>query len=110
VFAYFIGLFFISLFIFLPIEWLIRKTVKKFKQRAKEFVKDGFTPGEAKLIGFIAFVIYTVSFLFFYYQRFNSFWLGVFAYFIGLHFIFPPIEWLIRKTVKIFKKLRKIEL
>jgi len=80
-------------------------------QRAKEFVKDGFTPGEARFIETTAFVVYTVSmFLFFYYYfRFNSFWRSMFAfsvaYFIGLYFIFPIIEWLIRKTIKIFKKL-----
>jgi hypothetical protein len=78
-------------------------------QRAKEFVKDSFTPGEAKFIEIIAIVGYTVSiFLFAYYNfRFNSFWrymLAYFvAYFIGLYFIFPIIEWLIRKTIKMFK-------
>ena len=85
-------------------------------RRAKEFVKDGFTLREAKFIEAIAFVVYTVPmFLFFYYYfRFNSFWrymLAYFvAYFIGLYFIFPIIEWLIRKTIKIFKKSRKVAL
>jgi serine/threonine protein kinase len=80
-------------------------------RRAKKFVKDGFTPREAKFIEAIAFVVYTVSiFLFAYYNfGFNSLWLYMLAYFaayfIGLYFIFPIIEWLIRKTIKIFKKL-----
>lgn len=78
-------------------------------QRAKEFVKDGFTPGEAKFIEIIAIVVYSVSiYLFAYYKlRLNSLWSEMFvlfvAYFIGLYFIFPPIEWLIRKTIKMFK-------
>jgi len=80
-------------------------------QRAKDFVKDGFTLREARFIETTAFVVYTVSmFLFFYYYfRFNSFWRSMFAFsvafFIGLKFIFPIIERLIRKTIKIFKKL-----
>jgi serine/threonine protein kinase len=78
-------------------------------QRAKEFVKDGFTPGEAKFIEIIAMVVYSVSiYLFAYYKfRLNSLWLEMFllfvAYFIGLYFIFPSIESLIRKTIKMFK-------
>jgi hypothetical protein len=83
-------------------------------RRAKKFVKDGFTLREAKFIEAIAFVVYTVSiFLFVYYTfRFNSLWhymLAYFvAYFIGLYFIFPIIEWLIRKTIKIFKIFKEL--
>jgi len=100
----------------LPWEASVWKNGDFEPRRAKKFVKDGFTPREATFIEAIAFVVYTVSiFLFAYYKfRFNSFWHYVLAYFvaffIGLYFIFPIIEWLIRKTVKIFKKLRKIEL
>ncbi len=79
-------------------------------QSAKEFVKDGFTSGEVRFIVTTAFVVYTVfMFLFFYYYFRLSMSTFFVAFFIGLHFIFPPIEWLTRKTVKIFKKLRKIE-
>jgi Serine/threonine protein kinase len=92
-----------------PWEALAWKKEDFEPRRAKKFVKDGFTLGEAKRIESIAFVVYTVAmFLFFYYYfRFNSFWrymLAYFvAYFIGLYFIYPPIEWLIRKTIKMFK-------
>ncbi len=78
-------------------------------QRAKEFVKDGFTPGEAEFIEIIAIVVYSVSiYLFAHYKfRLNSLWSEMFvlfvAYFIGLYFIIPIIEWLIRKTIKMFK-------
>jgi serine/threonine protein kinase len=80
-------------------------------RRAKKFVKDGFTIREANFIEAIAFVVYTVPmFLFFYYYfRFNSFWHYALVYFvaylIGLYFISPIIEWLIRKTIKVSKKL-----
>ncbi len=92
-----------------PWEALAWKKEDFEPRRAKKFVKDGFTPGEARFIETTTFVVYTVSmFLFFYYYfRFNSFWRSMFAffvaYFIGLYFIFPTIEWLIRKTVKMFK-------
>jgi len=99
-----------------PWEALAWKKEDFEPRRAKEFVKDGFTLREAKFIEAIAFVVYTVpmSLFFYYYFRFNSFWrymLAYFvAYFIGLYFIFPIIEWLIRKTIKIFKKSRKVAL
>jgi hypothetical protein len=83
-------------------------------QRAKEFVKDGLTLREAKeaeCIEAIAFVVYTASiFLFAYYNfGFDSLWFEMFVLFVAssiwVYFIFPPFEWLIRKTIKIFKKL-----
>jgi len=91
-----------------PWEALAWKKKDFEPQRAKELVKDGFTPGEARFIETTTFVVYTVPmFLFFYYYfRFNSFWhvlVYFVVYFIGLFLIFPKIEWLIRKTIKIFK-------
>jgi len=92
-----------------PWEALAWKKEDFEPQRAKEFVKDGFTPGEAKFIEIIAIVVYSISiYLFVYYKfRLNSLWTEMFvlfvAYFIGLYFIFPIIEWLIRKTIKMLK-------
>ena len=90
-----------------PWEALAWKKKDFEPQRAKELVEDGLTPGEAKLIENIAFIVSFVYVLFLFVRagfKFNLFLEALAVLFIWA-FIFQIIEWLIRKTVKIFKKL-----